>query len=385
MLLIKSAEVYNPKYIGKKDIFIGGGKILGIADDYSLSSLNDLHIIDANGFYVFPGLIDGHIHIAGAGGEGGPATRTPEVKLSELFSAGITTVVGCLGTDGITRNVDSVLMKAKSLKENGLSAFMYTGAYQVPPPTITGDITTDILYIEEVIGVGEIAISDHRSSFPSADELVKLAQHARVAGMLSNKSGIINLHMGDAKNPFKPIEDAVHHTGISFKQFLPTHCNRNDYIFDDAKGYGVKGYIDLTASSYPYYPDIEVKPSRAIRELMDAGVPPGHITLTSDANGSLPDFDDEGNLKKLVKGSPISIWSEIRDAINEGVPMDQAISVSTLNIARILKLHQKGLIETGMDADLLIINKELDIHGVVALGKLQWYRGEMQQKVHFEE
>ena len=134
-------------------------------------------------FWLVPGLIDAHVHITGGGGEGGPASRMPELTLSMMLDAGVTTVIGCLGTDGFTRTVESVLMKVKTLRALGVSAWMYTGAYQVPSPTITGDIMKDIALFEEIIGVGEVAISDHRSSVPSVSELARIAAQARVAGV----------------------------------------------------------------------------------------------------------------------------------------------------------------------------------------------------------
>ena len=235
MILFKNCEVYTPDYIGKKDVLVGGTKILAIADNIPEPQNIPVEVVYADGLKMIPGLIDAHVHIAGAGGEGGPATRTPELQLSQFIEAGITTVIGCLGTDGMTRSVESVLMKAKGLRADGVSCWIYTGAYQVPTPTITGEVGKDIATIEEVIGVGEIAISDHRTSFPTTDELIRLTEHARVGGMLGGKAGIVNIHLGDAYNPFQPLYDVVEKSMLKLTQFFPTHCNRNDYTLEDAK------------------------------------------------------------------------------------------------------------------------------------------------------
>jgi beta-aspartyl-dipeptidase (metallo-type) len=369
MILLKNCEVYAPQYLGKKDVFVGGTKILAIEDKIEINSLN-IDVVDCTGLKLLPGLIDAHVHIAGAGGEGGPATRTPELQLSMLLEGGITTVIGCLGTDGFGRDPLAVLMKVKALREEGVSAWMYTGSYQVPTPTILGeDPGKDITAIDEVIGVGEIALSDHRSSNPTTSELIKLVEHARVGGMLGGKAGIVNIHMGDAQNPFKPIYEAVENSELNFKQFLPTHVNRNDYIFEDAKEYGKKGYVDITASSYPYFPQYEIKPSTAIIELLKAGVPIEHITMTSDACGSLPDFDKDGNLIKLEMGLPKSIFTEMTDAVHEGLELESAVKVVSSNVADILKLKQKGRIETGKDADIVLIDKNMKIIHLTAMGK----------------
>jgi len=370
MLLIKNAILYNPEFSGKRDILVGGNTILEISEKIQLPFGFDAEAFDADGLIVVPGLIDNHVHIGGAGGEGGPATRTPELKLSDMYRGGVTTVVGCLGTDGFTRSVESVLMKAKSIRHEGASAWIWTGAYQVPSPTITGDIGKDIALIEEVIGVGELAVSDHRSSCPSADELIRIAAHARVGGMLGKKAGIVNIHMGDARNPFSPIYEAVKRSMLKFNQFLPTHCNRNEYIFEDSKVYGKEGFIDITTSSWPYFPDEEIKPSIALKILLESGVPVTNITFSSDACGSLPGFDDQGKLIKLEMGLPASNLRELSDAIiKEKLPVEIALKTLTSNVAAILKLTGKGFISKGMDADILFLNPGIEMVHLISLGK----------------
>ena len=373
MILIKNIAVYQPAFAGVNDVLIGGEKILAIEQSIDISSLKNLEItvIDGSGKKLIPGLIDAHAHIAGAGGEGGPATRTPEMQLTQMINGGITTIVGCLGTDGFTRSLQSVLMKAKAIKQEGLSAFMYTGAYQMPTPTLLGDVAKDIAMLEEVIGVGEIALSDHRSSCPTTDELIRLVEHARIGGMLGGKAGIVNIHMGDAKNPFQPIYDAVNKSELKLTQFYPTHITRNPYIFEDAKIYGKQGFVDLTASSYPYDMENEIKPSKAIGLLMKAGVPLEHITITSDGNGSLPLFDNAGKLIKVDMGYPNSIFTELKDAVLvEKMALEIAVKVVTSNVSDILKLKQKGRIMVGFDADVVIVDNDFAISEMIARGQL---------------
>ena len=387
MLLIKNIEVYSPEFLGKKDILIAGEKIIAVENEIDVRSLKSIaiFIIDGKGKKVIPGLIDAHVHIAGAGGEGGPATRTPEMQLSQMLDGGITTVVGCLGTDGFTRSLEAVLMKVKSLKAQGVSAYMYTGSYQVPTPTLLGDVGRDIALIDEVIGIGEIAISDHRSSCPTTNELIRLVEHARVGGMLGGKAGIANIHMGDARHPFRPIYDAIENSELKLTQFYPTHCNRNPYIFEDAIVYGKKGYVDLTASSYPYDPDNEIKPSKAIVELMARGVPLEHITMTSDGNGSLPNFDKDGKLISMDMGLPKSIFSVMIDAvIQEKFPLEKAVKVVTSNVASILKLKDKGSIEPGKDADIVILDNDYTISDLIARGQLLTHNYQRLKKGTYE-
>ena len=372
LTLFKNAQTYTPQFLGKKDILVGGKSILAVADHIDPPKGVEVAVIDCSGLRLMPGLIDAHVHITGGGGEGGPASRMPELQIDMMIDAGVTTVIGCLGTDGITRSVESVLMKVKTIRALGMSAWMYTGAYQVPTPTIAGDIMRDITLFEEIIGVGEVAISDHRSSVPSIAELARITAQARVAGMIGGKAGIVNMHMGDAQDPFRPIHEVVAQSQMGYKQFLPTHCNRNSYIFEDAKEYGKIGYVDITTSSYPYYPAEEIKPSSALKQLLESGVPLNHITFTSDACGSLPGFDPEtGKLIKMEMGLPSSNLREIKESVlDEGIPLEEALQVVTSNPADILKLSGKGYIKEGFDADILILDDAFNIVHLMANGKM---------------
>jgi len=243
-VLIKRAEMYSPEYNGNKDILIVNNKIFLIDQNITESAANSLDknikIIDASKCIVIPGFIDQHVHINGAGGEGGPQYRTPPIQLSELIKAGITSVIGLLGTDGFARSLKALLMKAKGLENEGISTWMYTGAYQYPSPTITGDILSDVMLIDKVIGV-KIALSDHRSSHSTIDELTKVASEARVGGMLAGKVGIVHIHMGSEKEGLNQLFEIIKNTEIPTEQFAPTHLNRNEDLFKSAIEFGKMG------------------------------------------------------------------------------------------------------------------------------------------------
>jgi beta-aspartyl-dipeptidase (metallo-type) len=368
MYLIKNAEVYAPKHLGKNDVLVGGSSILALSPKLDVGDL-PVEVIEATGLRLVPGFIDLHAHIAGAGGEGGPSTRTSEIQIQDLLEAGVTTVIGCLGTDGVTRKVESVLMKAKGLVDQGLSSWIYTGAYQIPTPTIFENVGRDLALIQEVIGVGEVAIADHRSTHPTTLELIKLAKEARVGGMLGGKAGIVHFHMGDTAEPFKQLYEMVEQSELKFSNFLPTHCNRNFSIFEDSKKYGQKGYVDLTTSSYPYFPDEEVKPSKGLAELLKAGVPIEHITFSSDSCGSLPVFDKNGEFVRSDVGKPQSLLFELRDSVNqEKLPLETALQVITSTPARILKLKNKGQIKIGFDADLVFLDPDFKVSMLLSKG-----------------
>jgi beta-aspartyl-dipeptidase (metallo-type) len=373
--IIKGGEVYAPHHLGQKDILIAAGKIAKIADHIEWRSSDiDIHVIDATNKIVTPGFIDAHVHITGGGGEGGYKTRTPEIYLSDVTLAGVTTIVGVIGTDGTARTMTNLIAKAKALKEEGISCFVHTGSYQVPVKTLTGSIETDIMMIDEVIGVGEIAIADHRSSQPQAHELARLASQARTAGMLSGKAGVVNIHLGDSKSMLSLIEEVIETTDLPVSQFYPTHINRNSYVFEAGIEYAKKGgYVDFTTSTTKQFiEEGEVKCSAGLKRMLDAGVPSELITFTSDAQGSLPAFNERGEFTGLRIGKVNSLYKEVRDAVlHEGIPIETALQTITSNPARVLKLKEKGVLAEGLHADLVLLNKDdLNIDSVIALGQV---------------
>lgn len=373
--LIKNGEVYAPKYLGKKDILLTGDKIGYIRDKINVpEGFVDIDIIDAANKIVVPGFIDAHVHICGGGGEGGFNTRTPEIQLSDITKGGVTTVVGTLGTDGTTRNMTNLLAKARGLEEEGISTYVYTGSYEIPVRTITGNIQDDIILIDKIIGVGEIAISDHRSSQPTIDELTRLTAQARVGGILSGKGGIVNIHIGDGKTMLRKLIEIAEKTEIPLTQFYPTHMNRNNDLFNYAIEYGKRGgFIDFTTSTTEkFLQEGEMKCSKGLKLMLQQGIDIKQITFTSDGQGSLPEFNEMGEYVGLQVGKIESLYQEVRDAIIiEDIGMHDAIRVITSNPADILKLSTKGYIEEGRDGDLVILDKDdFNINTVIAMGRI---------------
>ncbi|ADU31244.1 beta-aspartyl-peptidase [Evansella cellulosilytica] len=385
--VVKNGEVYAPHYVGQKDVLIIGGRIAAIDEDIHIQGISEhTEIVNATGKIVAPGLIDGHVHITGGGGEGSFRTRTPELQLSDCIKGGITTVVGVLGTDGAARTMSNLVAKAKGLTEEGITCFCLTGNYHVPVTPLTDSIETDIMFIHEIIGSGEIAIADHRSSQPTSQELARLASESRVGGLLSGKGGAVVVHVGDGSGKLELLEEVVTTTDIPRKQFIPTHINRTKSLLEAGIEYAKKGgYVDFTTSTTRSDND-ELLSSKCLKKLIEANVPVENISFTSDGQGSLPKFDENRNFIGLGVGRVTSLYDEIRKAVlNEGVPLEIALKVATSNPAGMLQLNEKGNIEKGKDGDILLINKQsLVIEGVMAKGKWLMKEGQENKRGTFE-
>ena len=381
MLLIKGAEVYAPEYLGKKDVLIAGEKIERIGED--LPEYEGCQVIDGTGRIVAPGFIDRHVHITGGGGEGSFHTQAPQVQLSDLIRGGVTTVVGLLGTDGISRSTENLVAKAKALKEEGSSAYCCCGAYGHPGPTITGSISRDIMFVDEIIGL-KLAVSDHRAPNITVDELIRLGSDVRTAGMLSGKAGFVCLHMGGDDRALSPVFEALERTSIPVKTFQPTHVGRAKKLQEDAfKLAKMGGTIDFTCGQF----EEKIKELAAsLRAAKEAGVPMDKVTISSDGQGSWSNYDAAGNLTEMGVSSVDTMYRQVVYQVqNENMSLEEALSLGTRNVAKALEVYpKKGAVHVGSDADVLVLNGDLSMNTVIARGSLMMQDGVLLKKGTYE-
>lgn len=374
LTLIHNAYLYAPEDLGVCDVLVSGSTVHAVAPKIEVTLRGaGVERVDAAGRWLVPGFVDSLVHITGGGGEGGFRTRTPELRLEEAVRGGVTTLVGALGTDAVTRSLGELFAKAKALTEEGVSCFLHTGSYAVPPVTLTGSVRTDVLFVDPIIGVGELAIADHRGSQPTVSEMARIAIDARVAGMLAGKGGVVSLHVGPGHAPLNRVYDVVETTEVPITQFYPTHMTRTEEHFQAALEFVRRGgTVDFTTSTTPeILTDGEIKCSRALARAHEAGVACERITFSSDAHGSLPVFDAQGRLQGLDIGRIDSLFGEVRDAIlEEGLAPPVSLATITSNPAAILGLWNKGRIAEGLDADLNLIDPQtLEICDVMARGR----------------
>lgn len=381
---LANARVFAPEPLGPCDVLVAGRRIAWIGKPEDAPVGSTVESIDLEGRVLVPGFIDGHAHLIGGGGEAGFSSRVPPVPLSRFTTAGVTSVVGVLGTDDLTRSTANLVAQAYGLREEGLGAWCHCGGYHLPPVTITGSVSKDIVFIDPVIGVGEVAISDHRSSQPKLDEILKLASEAHVAGIVTGKAGILHLHLGDGSRGLELVREALATSEIPARVFNPTHVNRQPALFAEAIELAREGAtVDITA--YPVEDgDPSIPAAEAVRRFIESPAPNARVTVSSDGGGCLPAFDDEGVLTKMDIGSPQCMTDTFTELVTTGMPLELALPAFTSNVATLLRLGDRGRIVEGGVADLVVLDENHRVQDVMAGGRWHVRAGRAQITGTFE-
>lgn len=377
--LIKTVHLYAPKDMGMQDILICGEKIAHIAHHIDLQGV-PVEVIDGQGLNVLPGLIDQHVHIIGGGGQTGYFSLAPEIQLSRLLACGTTTVVGLLGTDGFVKQLPALYAKTKALCMDGISAYMLTGYYGLPTPTLTDSVANDMIFIDKVIGC-KIAMSDDRSSYPTKNELMRIIQQVRLGGFTSAKGGVMHIHLGALPSGISLLLEIAREYPTLIGYISPTHMGRTHDLFLQAIEFAkLGGMIDISTGGTKY-----CDPYKTVLEGIEAGVSIDNMTFSSDGNAGVRRKNPETG-EDTYKIAPLHLnLEQVIHLIKDGnMPPSEAFKLITTNPAKNMKLKGKGTIMNGYDADLTLFDDAWKLQGVYARGKEMMHEGAVIHKGNFE-
>jgi beta-aspartyl-dipeptidase (metallo-type) len=350
-IVIENGDLYAPVPAGTQSLLLANERVekLGDIDRRALDLLGvEYDVIDASDCMVVPGFVDPHEHLLGGSGEGTLALQSPMLLPREIVRAGITTVVGVLGVDTTTKTIAGLLGRVKAMRDEGLSAWMWTGGYNVPPTTVMSSIRDDLVFVDEIIGAGEVAIADERGLNQSAQELAKLVRDTHVGGLLSGKAGITHFHVGEEEVRLEPLREVVEQFQVKPEWLYPTHVQRNEKLLHEA--------IDLAnAGAQVDFDVVNEDLAKWLRFYIENGGPLDRLTVSSDADSSTPDILYEQFCGLVVR---------------HDFTLDLVLPLLTENPARLLKLERKGKLEVGCDADVVILERgSLAIRDVIARGR----------------
>lgn len=371
LTLLQNADLFDPRPLGRRDVLVCAERVVAIEPSIEPPRQLACEVIDLGGAALVPGLLDAHVHLGGGGGESGFASRVPPMLFSQLTTAGVTTVVGLLGTDTTTRSMEDLVARAYGLREEGLSAFAWTGGYEIPPRTLTGSVRRDIVFCDPIVGAGEVAISDHRSSQPTLDEVARVAADCHVAGLTTGKAGVLHLHVGDGVRGLELVRRVLETTELPPRVLHPTHVNRKRALFEEAQAlHRTRGsVVDVTA--FPIEDgDDAIAAEDAVDAWLGAGLSREGLTISSDGGGCLPVFDAHGHVERMDVGRPSMLGATLAALLGRGRALGDVLPFFTSNVARLLRLGRKGRVAVGADADLVVLGERASVRHVVARGRV---------------
>jgi beta-aspartyl-dipeptidase (metallo-type) len=395
VIVLRNAEVLAPQPLGRRDVVIAGERIVALAEARVEIRGLELEELDLAGLTLAPGFVDNHVHVLGGGGGLGFSSRAPELQTSQLTRAGITSVIGMLGFDATSKDMRALIAKTKAFKEDGLSTYALTGAtLEHPVPTLTGRIRDDIAFVDEIIGVGEISVSElgyaYDSNGPGAQYIAQAATEGLLAGRLARKRGYLCLQVPPYHGAcLKPLLAMLERTGLPIGQLLPSHVNQTDAYMADALAWAERGgFIDVGAN---YSPENNFSratpPAKAIVQLLGAGVPVEKVLLSSDGNGAPPKEEQREGQPAVANYMPVgalhAAWRRL--IVEEGMAPTDALRTVTSNIADATGLSRKGRIAPGLDADLIAFDADWQIRTVIARGRVMVEAGRPVARGMFDQ
>ena len=406
------------------ELWVGGGSILAVRPEHQSNGSNsgawndnDPPAIDCRGLAVLPGLVDLSLYVSGdCTAEGGYLDRTPEASLADLLHAGVTTFVGVLGRDTVSRSPKALLAKVRGLnKAGGLTGLVCTGAADGfwPPPSLTGNgASNDLALVNEVVASGTFAVSDPGhpagSDTPPAD-LARACGDCFAASALSGKPGLVYCRVGSGPTGLDPLRDlmTLHFPGGAESgralSILPTmppglvHDGDDDALFEDCSAWlSDGGRVCLSAGT-----SIGATVAACLR-LHRAGVrgsthrapgssscsegrpwPANCVCVASDAfavlsSGTSGNTSSSSDLSPETRpplryGRPNALLEVVRRLVLEhNLALDVAVAFASSHPAAALRMEKrKGLLKSGADADLLLVDAQsLELVAVIANGRL---------------
>ena len=383
-ILIKKGRVIDPKNGRDEilDIFINGGIIEKI-DKNIREKADNVHVIDASGLIVAPGLIDMHVHLREPGYEYKESIRT---GTTAAVKGGFTSVVCMANTDPVNDNKSVTEYIIKQAKTEGVCRVFPCGAIT---RSLKGE---ELAEIGEMYAAGIVAISDDGKSVKNSETLRKALEYAKLfhIPVISHcededlSKGFVHEGKASVMSGLDAVpsiaEEIIVKRDMAIAQYVnaPLHLTHiSSGGSADAIGEMKKRYNQITCDTCPHYftltdkatlsfdTNTKVNPPLRSNEDVDAmkeGLRNETIDIiaTDHAPHDATSKDVEFNIAASGISGLETAFGLSLSLVHEGVlSLKTLLKKFTENPAKLLKLPY-GELTPGSPADVIIFNPDLE-------------------------
>ena len=353
-----------------------------IADVFSKSRFEkkrfppETQIIDVEGAIIAPGFIDTHIH--GFGGYGTEDHSTESIlEMSRLLvQYGVTAFNPAIYPDEPREMMRSIAEIAAAIgKEEGAKIM----GLHVEGPFISPECL-GAMKPEAVMGVDIVIMEQLWEA--SDGRIVNMTVAPELKGMrelalFCLKKGII-LQAGHTNAKYENMVEGMQ-AGITHSTHLFNAMSKMEHRNPNAVGAILihpEMSCEIIADGFHIHPDLykllrRVKPIEKIVLITDALKPTEQAKGPYFANGDEVIFQDGFFRRKadgVINGSALTMMKGVKNLVDSGFSLEEAIKTSSFNPAQIMRYRKKGVISPGYDADLVVFSRDFRVLAVVAGG-----------------
>ncbi len=386
-IALKSKRMVTPHALVPDGIVVfEDGCIAAVGTQSTVMVPPSTEVVDCGNDIIAPGLMDIHCH----GFVGGRAGESPEKALNMaqfILRGGTTSFLPTVNTAEATANIAKArrIQKEQGLFGADIAGINLEGPFVEPkkvPGVNTGDDDKplpDLGILEEILKAGEggVRVMCLGILLPGADKVVhRLREEGILVSIAHTKANAqqfeeaVQLGYNHATHLFN-VMTGLHHRRPGVVGGVLTHDGMTTEIIADG------------LHVHPWAIDIAIRckgPDRLalITDLSLAGAEDGDYPsgafgraipiVVKDGiariKGSNPSQDN------TMAGSTMLQNVGVRNVINIGYPMHVAFRMATLTPARIIGLDRyKGSLEYGKDADVIVVDDDINIKAAYVMGK----------------
>lgn len=359
LTLLKSGEVYTPRPLGLCDILMAGNRIIAMEKELRAPKEFPVNLVNCSGYKVFPGLVDPVFYPCDNSDTDNPDTLLPAKISGSAFRAGITSAIGSLGWNDITREPGTLLRKVQILRTNGLQCHAYTGGFSGQSSVLLKNSAADLAYVSDYVATGIIGVTDHRAGRLSAEMLSSFHANAESGATLGNKSPVVVYMPGEESQQYDDFFLRIKRVIPMAKHLMIAGVNRNKKLMESARKFGMTGLINIAAYTGGFFEGEAIEATKALKYFLRAGVPIKNISISSFA-GIEQHKTRNHNIEQQYTAFYDAFYQSICD---QNIPTDIVTKIFSTNAARSLRLRNKGELYTGGPADILVATKDnLPVH-----------------------